>query len=362
MGSIAVIGAGNVGVAISGHMSLKGHDVRLYDPWGADFEEIECNGGIELIGEVEGIGKPAVLTTSMDQAVRGVEIIIVTAPAFSHDQIAEGLVAVCESNQIVLFQPGALGSGVQLLRKFADAGKTPSFVAESLTSLYTCRKKSATEVYVGAIKYEVGLSAIPSADTGHCVEVFNSYFGDRYVAGDDALTVGLSNINPVYHVPPSVLNFKTVEDGCEYPLHTLVSPRVAEVVDLMDKERLKVAEALSVESMSFWEFLDSAYGVREGSYQERIIQSYGRQAFLQPDSPRHRYFTEDIPFGMVPWLSLARELSVSVPITESLTVLASALCDEEFISKGRTLETLGLNGAGREGIRNAFIDGIVAKA
>lgn len=361
MGSIAVIGAGNVGLAISGHMSIEGHDVRLYDPWGDDFQLIEENGGIGLVGDVEGIGSPRVLSTSLHEVVAGAEVIIVAAPAFSHDDIARRLAVLGEPEQVVLFQPGAFGSGVQLLRQFTANGRSPSFVAETLTSLYTCRKQSAVSVYIGAIKNSVGLSAVPSRHTPHCVEVLNSYFGERYVGGSDALTTGLNNSNPVYHVPPSVLNFKTVEDGCEYPLHTLVTPRVAEIVNLMDEERLKVAGALDVDCMSFWEFLSSAYGVRDGDYHERIVQAYGRQAFPEPSSPRHRYFIEDIPFGMVPWLSLAWELGVSVPVTQSLTVLGSALCAQDFMSNGRTLESLGLENAGKGGIRSAFIDGEVSR-
>jgi opine dehydrogenase len=54
MGNIAIVGAGNVGQAIAGHMTLLGHDVRLYSRWERDFEAIIATGGIELSGDVEG--------------------------------------------------------------------------------------------------------------------------------------------------------------------------------------------------------------------------------------------------------------------------------------------------------------------
>ena len=40
MGIIAIVGAGNVGQAIAGHMTLLGHEVRLYSRWERDFEAI----------------------------------------------------------------------------------------------------------------------------------------------------------------------------------------------------------------------------------------------------------------------------------------------------------------------------------
>lgn len=357
MGSIAVVGAGNVGLAIGGHMSLNGHDVRIYDRWGEPLKAVGMNGGIDLVGEVEGKGSPATLTSSMQEAVVGAEVIVIAAPAFSHEFIGEHIATLASPEQIVLFQPGVLGSGVNLLKQFTEAGREACFIAEASTSLYTCRKRSDTTVYIGAIKNSVRIAAVPQKHAGHCAEVLNEYFGGGYTVGDDALTVGLDNSNPIYHVPPSILNFKTVEDACGYPLHSLVTPRIAEAIDLIDRERLALASALGVNSMSFWEFLASAYGVTDGDFQSRITQGYGRQAFPEPDSPSHRYFTEDIPYGMVTWLSLGHEVGLDLPGVRSFTVLGSTLCDQDFWETGRTSASLGLQGAGRAGIRAAFIDG-----
>ena len=65
MGKIAIVGAGNVGQAIAGHMTLLGHDVRLYSRWERDFEAINSTGGIELSGDVEGRAAKPLLTTDI---------------------------------------------------------------------------------------------------------------------------------------------------------------------------------------------------------------------------------------------------------------------------------------------------------
>lgn len=360
MGSIAIIGAGNVGQAIAGHMSLQGHDVRLFDRWGHDLEPIKANdSGIDLFGEVEGHGKPSILTTDLTEAVKGAHVVIVATPAFAHAYISKELAAVLEPAQLVLFQPGVLGSGVELARMFALAGRTPCLIAETPTSLYTCRLREPANVYIGAIKQAVPLAAVPSADTPQALTVLGAYFGKRYVSGGDTLAVGLTNCNPIYHVPPAVLNFKTVEDADRQPQHTLVTPRIAEVIDALDRERLSLADALGVKSTSFWGFLNIAYGVSEGSFVERIVQGYGRQAFPEPDSVEHRYFTEDIPFGLVIWSSLAAQIGLSMPLTDSFIALSNTLCGRDFVADGRTAEALGLHDAHVASIRAAFIDGSV---
>lgn len=359
MGSIAVIGAGNVGQAIAGHMSLLGHDVRIFDRWGRDLEPIEANGGIGITGDVEGHGTPAMLTTDLERAVDGAEVVVVAAPAFAHAYLSEQLASLLAPGQLVLFQPGVLGSGVELARKFRLAERQPCLIAETPTSLYTCRLRRPAHVYIGAVKHAVPLAGVPSAHTPRALDILRGYFGDRYVPGEDALTVGLDNCNPIYHVPPAVLNFKTVEDADCHPLHSLVTPRIAEVVDALDRERLALADALGVKAASFWDFLDTAYGVTEGSFVDRIVQGYGRQGFPEPDSVTHRYFTEDIPFGLVIWSSLAAQIGLRLPLTDSFVALSGPLCGQDFLAGGRTAKTLGLDGSDVEGIRAAFIDGAV---
>jgi opine dehydrogenase len=205
----------------------------------------------------------------------------------------------------------------------------------------------------------VSPAAVPSSETPKVLGILEDFFKTGFVAGTDALAVGMFNSNPVYHVPPSILNFKTVEDSERKPLHSLVTKRIGTVIDAVDQERISLATALGVHSESFWEFLAAAYGVAEGDFAERIVQGYGRQAFPEPDSVNHRYFTEDIPFGLVTWSSFADEVGLSLPLVDAFIALGNILCDKDFVAEGRTAASLGLQGAGYAGIRRAFIDGEV---
>ncbi|MGV9801967.1 NAD/NADP octopine/nopaline dehydrogenase family protein [Mycobacterium sp. NPDC003449] len=358
MGTIAVIGAGNVGQAIAGHMALLGHDSRIFDRWGRDLDPIKANDGIDLVGDVEGHGKPSLSTTDLKAAVEHAEIIIVATPAFAHPYISEALADVLEPRQLVVFQPGVLGSAVELSRMFALARRTPCLIAETSTSLYTCRMRGPATVYIGAIKHSIHIAAVPRSATPQALRIASTYFGDRYVDGQDTLAVGLSNSNPIYHVPPTVLNFKTVEDADCHPLHSLVTPRIGDVVDAMDKERLGLADALGAEVSSFWGFLNDAYGVSEGTFVDKIRQGYGRQGFPEPDSVTHRYFTEDVPFGLVIWQSLATAIGMKLPLVDAFITLSNVLCGRDFVAEGRTVQSLGLEGAAVHDIRAAFTDGL----
>ncbi|ANY07686.1 2-dehydropantoate 2-reductase N-terminal domain-containing protein [Pseudonocardia sp. HH130630-07] len=201
MGIVAVLGAGNVGHAIAGHLTLRGHEVRLYSPWSSEFDAIQARGGIGLSGATEGTAMPALLTTGLPAAVAGADVVVVAVPAFAHRELDGGLAGIAEPEQLVLYQPSALDSGLELARSFTAAGRKPCLIAVTATSLYTCRLQGPAEVYIGSIKPSVRIGATPSDAVAEIRDRLAHYFDDRYVPDIDALTVGHSRIGAVYHVP-----------------------------------------------------------------------------------------------------------------------------------------------------------------
>ena len=57
-----------------------------------------------------------------------------------------------------------------------------------------------------------------------------------------------------------------------------------------------------------------------------------------------RYITEDLPFGLVPRCELGRLVGVPTRVIDGIVSLGSSVCQEDYWSTGRTLESLGLDG------------------
>ena len=85
----AVVGAGHGGKAIAAHLAIKGFTVNLYNRTFSRIQPIKKMRGIELEGEVKGFGKLNVVTSDMEKAIRGVDIIMVVVPANGHISIAQ---------------------------------------------------------------------------------------------------------------------------------------------------------------------------------------------------------------------------------------------------------------------------------
>ena len=111
MKKIAILGAGNGGFAFSGHLALKGFEVRLYeDPkFGKNIEEVKVKGGIEVSGVIKGFGKVALASTDIASVLAGVKVVMIPVPAFAQMAIFEAALPYLEDGQIVVFWPGNFG-------------------------------------------------------------------------------------------------------------------------------------------------------------------------------------------------------------------------------------------------------------
>ena len=81
---------------------------------------------------------------------------------------------------------------------------------------------------------------------------------------------------------------------------------------------------------------ETTYELNRASWVHRDIRA--------PKELRSRYLTEDVPFGLVPIASIARELGIATPTIDLVIDLASLLVDEDLRAAGRTAASLGLAG------------------
>ncbi len=87
--TIAVIGAGNGGQAMSAYLALKGCKVNLYNRNPMRIEAIREIGGIYLSGICEGFGFLNKITTNIVDAIEDVELIMIVKPAIAHRSLTK---------------------------------------------------------------------------------------------------------------------------------------------------------------------------------------------------------------------------------------------------------------------------------
>lgn len=356
---IAVLGAGHGGQTMAAHLGLMGCEVSLYNRSADRIEPIKLTQSIELTGQIEGVGKLALITTDIEEAIREAELIMVVVPANGHAYMAEVAAPHLRDGQMVVLHPGRTGGALEFFNLIHQHGCTADVVvSEASTLIYACRMLNPAKVHVFGVKNVIPVAAIPSYRTPEVIKKLNILF-PQFVPGDNVLKTSLDNIGAIFHPGLTLLNAGRIESTHgEFEFYVDgATPSVARVLEAMDNERIAVAAALGIRAMSAREWLYVAYNAAGRTLYEAMHANVGYQGIKAPPNTYMRYITEDVPMSLVPIASLGHQLDVATPMIDTMINIASVIHDQDYWTEGRTVETMGLTGLSVKQIRKLVLEG-----
>ncbi len=359
-----VIGAGNGGLAMAGHLALMGFPVRLFNRSEERLRVIRQRGGVEIITR-EGInmaGGEAELdcvTTDIAEAMDGADVIMVVVPATGHRWVAEQCAPHARPGQMIILHPGRTGGALEFRNILKRHGVSEDVVvAEAQTLIYACRVSNLAQVQVFGFKNTVPLAAIPAHRTPEVIQRIRPAYRE-FVPGDNVMKTSLDNIGAIFHPAVTVLNcswIETTRGDFGYYIDG-ISRSTARVLERMDAERVAVGAAVGFHCMSAREWLYVAYGAAGRTLFDAIRANDGYYGIKAPSQMDHRYIWEDVPMSLVPIASLGELLGVPCPTIRAIISLAELMSDRDFWAEGRTVETMGLAGMGVKEIRRLVLEG-----
>lgn len=352
--TFAVIGAGNGGQAMAAHLTLLGHEVRLFDTDREKIRALQQAGAIRVQGKLEGTAEISLITGDIAAAVQGCSVIFVVTTTDRHGEVAEGLLPYIQEEQMVVLCPGQTGGTIVARNIFLAGGKKIA-VAETQDLIYTCRAGEAGQVTVSALKKSMDMAAYNDKDYDRVIAAIGEIYPQMRKA-PSVLHTGFDNMGAILHPAPTLLNAGRSEAGEDFLYYREgITPGVAAVLEEMDRERLAVAAAYGIEAASVAQWQKSAYGVEGGSFYELFQKNESYAAVKANKNLDNRYITEDVPCGLVPIAELGRLAGVETPVMEGVTALAGALLGRDFKKEGRNLKALGLEGKTVEEIKDMFL-------
>jgi len=284
--SWCVIGAGHGGLAMAGHLGLLGYPVRLYNRTAEKLDGVRWHGGVKVRGAIE------------------------------------------------------------FLKVVRDAGMTArAIIAEAQTFLYASRALSRWESHIFRIKNAVPIATLPSFWTPEALGILNGAF-PQFVAGTNVLATSLENIGAVFHPALTILNagwIEATQGDFDYYLQG-ITPSVAKLLERIDMERLAIASAVGVRSVSAREWLYLSYDSPGKDLFETITNTESYRGIKAPPSVDHRCISEDVSMSLVPLSSLGAMLGIPTPTIDMIIQLGSILHSIDYRAVGRTVESLGLAG------------------
>ncbi len=346
---MTVIGAGHGGKAMAAHLALMGFPTTLYNRTPEHIEAIRQLKGIRLEGGEEGgrgLGKLKLATSNIAEAVTGAEMIMVVVPSSAHADIAKACAPYLKDGQVVILHPGRTCGAIEFAKVLRDEHCPADVtVAEAETFIYASRSDGPAEAHIFRIKDAVPLAALPATRTSMVLDMIHQAY-PQFIDGVNVLQTGLNNMGAIFHPALTMLNAGWIEaTHGDYQFYIEgVTPSVARVLEVLDRERVTVASSLGIRARTAVEWLKLAYDASGEDLHEAIHNQPGYYGIKAPPTLNHRYIFEDVPMSLVPIASLGQRYGVSVRGMDSMVRIASIIHRTDYWRRGRTIEKLGIDG------------------
>ena len=352
---VGVVGTGPVGLGCAALLDANGHEPLLWSPR----RRLDAPGG-RLPVVTEGLFAHRcdvpVATDVADLAAP--DAIIVCVLGNGHRAVFEALAPVVRAGQTVIISSHCSMGALYLSRLLAARGLDVPIVAWATT--LTGGPMRDGRVQVRLLRKELDVAAIPQGAGDHALSLSRQLFTARFQPAESLLAIALSNLNPPIHMASAILNFTRIEKGEVWDNFGCITPGVGRLIEGLDAERLAIAAAFGLRVRSAREhYLKSFPDLVPGSVAEMAQQVSIQRQGSSPGPARidTRYMTEDVPFGIVPLIALARAAGIPVPLHEAGLAVANAIYGRDFASENDLLPVVGLGHMDAAAIRRAVQEG-----
>ena len=348
MKHITVIGGGGTGITMAADLTLKGFPVTLYeraDAWD-NLRDIQERGGVEMTGRAaNGFAALTDLTDDLAQAVSKADVILVAVIATRHQALAEELAPLLRDGQTVCFSAGSCAS---ILLRRAVGGRCQVVIGEMQGNIYPCRLVGRAVVKCAFPYAPKKVAAFPAQDTPLLIEELRDVYA--CVPARNVLEATLNSPNVSIHLAGSLLNTGAIEHDPDFKLYQQgLTPAVLRCIGQVEDEKALVMEKLGLECVRHLGMMQNVcdYGAHPELADFRLVAG--------PSSMQHRYIEEDASTGQCILITLAHMLGLRLPAMEALVTLAGVINGKDYLSVGRTVQSLGMDGMTPDQI-NAYLE------
>ncbi len=359
---VAILGAGNGGLAATVDLTIRGFSVSLWSRRIETLLPIQTRGGIEYSGVFgEGLIEPTLVTDDLGEVLIEAELVIIMLPTSAHFEIGQSLAPLITKEQTLFLAPGhtltilpaALHAGGVISPEFCEVGTLP----------YICRRDENVSVSISKCSDYLPFAAFPVNRVDKMFSLVQQVFPKIHAMASPLVTV-FTYMNAIHHPPATICNAGRIEntDGNFFHYFEGITPSVGRLIDYLDSERRKVAMALEVETKTFVEhFHQMGYTTDEArntrlAY-EAFHQSIPDRFIKAPKSLDHRFLDEDIPYGLVLLSELGRLAGIKTPSIDAMIHLAEVCTGKPYRNEGLTLERLGLKDKNVDDLKHILNNG-----
>jgi len=355
--NVAIMGAGNGGASAAVELNQKGHTIRLWNRSKETLLKLKDIGGIKYEGVFgEGFAELAEISTDLKLVTQDAEVIMVCLPTQALGDVAHMLAEKNMVNIPVILNPGHTCGALEFVSSFHQRHVSPPPVAEFSTLTYVARKSASDKVQITGAAKHVWVAPFPGGEQASDKATKLYPIADRTT---NVLATGLANVNMVLHPPGAILGASWIErTHGDFTFYVEgLTQGVGEVLEALDKERIKVASSYGLELPDLFDEMQMIGTIepeasRKDGLAAAVRAGEGNKNIKAPGSLSHRYYVEDFFYGLKPFIVLANIAGVKVPVATALLQLGETLSKSATGNLGRTAEAMGIEGMQKNQLLN----------
>lgn len=346
---IAVCGAGRGGMTLAADMSLMGHEVRLFQlpQFRHTLDILKPNRTLEIYGPTaagkEGEARIHLATTDPVEALTGAEAVVFVLPAFGHETMFSTVIPHLENGQTLLVCTG-YWSSLRFRAMLAEHHKDV-IMAEFELLPYLTGDFDDNVLHVAALKTHFRLAAFPASKTEAALAVAHQMY-PQVMASQNVLEVNAICLNYIMHTPLILTNLSVIEKANGFNFYGSGNSRKAcTLMEAIDEEKIAFGKIFGMQFETLVETNNIVYpnpDPQDKDIYQLLAEEDHSSGFSVSLELAAEMNAEDIPFSMVPLVTIAEQFNVDLPIMRSLVNIFSALNGRDYWEIGLTPEKLGI--------------------
>ena len=347
---ISILGAGHGGLAAAADLTLMGHEVKLsaVNKHDKNIQLLKAFKKIMIEGVTSKSSCPIEIPANfvcenVEEAIKFAEIIMIIVPAFAQDVYNDYILKYGKKGQIITYPCGGF-SALNFNNKLKEYNRQDDFiVCETSSLIYTTKITAPCKILIKSIKDKVSFACANNEKTDYALEILNKIYPQYYKA-QNAWQTSFNNPSSILHTITTLLNASRIELFGPYKNSFYdITPSIARIMEAVDEERIAIAKNFYSSPLTLNQIMCSLYSLDTDNIYETIKSINAYKLQHSPDSLKHRYISEDIPYSLVPIATLGKILNLKTSNMDSIINIACMCNSENYWQTGRTAEKLGFN-------------------
>lgn len=336
--SVGVIGRGAAMLTMACYLSGRGFPVQVLD------HEQHLPGHASSVtaeGAINGQYDRQTLQVRPEHVLSGCSYLVIVAQSGQYRELAWSLSPWLKNKHTIMLYGGGIGACLEFEKYLLANGVGGVRVAE-IDPLFHCQKQSSASIKVHAMRQWGQFASTDPGATFDCVSMVTRLL-PKVERAANLLSRGLCDYQSVVYPVVEAFGADAEMAAALSELVNTASGKFDHVFNLIEIELNAIADAYSTPKVSTVSNIRRMYGAIAGSSAEAVamVPKYGQAA---PWQDMVKTLNESISTVYVPLYELSRLANLRTPAIDSVINMSAVMCGVDFLTHGRTLNRMGLQG------------------